>query len=80
MARFTVKDLREIVDRANERYPRETPNYYGHHKRFLINKAYGGYQIQEYSETGSSVREVTHGHYSARECAAKFHEYLWENY
>lgn len=80
MARYTIKDLRILVAEANEKFPRETPNYYGNFDRFCIGCAYGGYQIHEYAEDPkySSVRERTSGYVSARECAEKFRQYIWE--
>ena len=80
MSRFTITNLRALVDEANERYPRETPNYYGNLKRFCISGAYGGWQIQEHYEDTSAVRQITYGYVSARECAEQFRAYLWRNF
>lgn len=80
MARYTITNLRALVKEANGKYPRETPNYYGNFDRFLIDAAYGGYQVQEYYKDTSAVSEITYGHVSARECAEKFRQYLWENF
>ena len=79
MSRYTVTNLRAVIDDANGKYPLDEPNGYGNFNRFNIYKAYGKYCIVEQRPHSTGHREITH-HGSAREVAAEFTEYLIENF
>lgn len=74
--RFTVTDLRAIVNAANERNPLPSPNGYGNLNRYYLSQAYGGYAVHELAPGSTGHRDITYGHTSAREAANKFHAYL----
>lgn len=79
MARYTVTNLRALVKDANEQYPLTEKNGYGNFDRFVVDSAYGKFEVNELSPGSTGRSDITYLG-SARECAIKFMDYLMRNF
>ena len=78
MARFTINNLRAIVEAANEAYPLSEPNGYGDSHRFTIYRAYGHCRV-DMLKPGSTGHIPVSDFGSAREAAESFIRFLYLN-
>lgn len=75
MTRFTITDLRAIVDEANEAYPLSEPNGYGDNRRFTVYRAYGCSRV-DMLKPGSTGHMPVSDFGTAREAAESFRSFL----
>jgi hypothetical protein len=69
--RITVTDLRAAVDLLN-RTTNATPGAIG---SYVLEGAYGGWQLQRLSNDSGAVAQITYGHIPARELLAQIHAF-----
>ena len=78
MTRFTITNLRAIVEEANENYPLAEPNGYGDNHRFTIYRAYGHCRV-DMLKPGSTGHMPVSDFGTAREAANSFRSFLANN-
>ena len=78
MTRFTITNLRAIVDEANEAYPLSEPNGYGDNHRFTIYRAYGRSRVDMLTP-GSTGHTPVSDFGTAREAADSFRWFMTNN-
>ena len=78
MSRFTITNLRAIVNEANEAYPLSEPNGYGDNDRFTVYRAYGRSRV-DMLEPGSTGHMPVSDFGSAREAAESFRWFMTNN-
>ena len=71
MTRFTITNLRAIVEEANEAYPLSEPNGYGDNRRFIAYRAYGKSRV-DMLKPGSTGHIPVSDFGTAREAAESF--------
>ena len=79
MSRFTIKNLRAVVDTANE-FPIEHTHNAGCFAKYKVSCAYGGYKVVlRFADTSEVNLTGCSGYHSAREACEKFCNYLFDN-
>jgi hypothetical protein len=69
--RITVTDLRNAVALLN-RITKNTPGKVG---SYVLEGAYGGWQLQRLATDGGGIRQITYGYIPARELLAQIHAF-----
>ena len=79
MTRFTITNLRALVDEANECYPLHEQNGYGDYRRFTVYRAYGCSRVDMLTP-GSTAHLPVSDFGTAREAAESFNSWILNNH